>query len=173
MKNINFFVIILFAAFVHASSLSIAQVGHNYKAQNISQNGEILDSKNKMVGKIEKDGTVKDHMGNNLGRIAGNGIVTDAKGNKLGKVSKNGTFYDLNDQVILTVTDKGDVRDSKGHYLFKVHPEQKMNACAIHCFFMIDDKNKSMLYICPMHSEVRSDKAGKCPKCGISLVEKK
>jgi putative DNA topoisomerase len=28
-------------------------------------------------------------------------------------------------------------------------------------------------YICPMHSEVVSDKPGKCPKCGMNLVEKK
>ncbi len=29
------------------------------------------------------------------------------------------------------------------------------------------------LYICPMHSEVTQDKAGKCPKCGMDLVQKK
>ena len=28
-------------------------------------------------------------------------------------------------------------------------------------------------YTCPMHPEVRSDKPGKCPKCGMELVEKK
>lgn len=28
-------------------------------------------------------------------------------------------------------------------------------------------------YTCPMHPEVKSDKAGKCPKCGMDLVEKK
>lgn len=29
------------------------------------------------------------------------------------------------------------------------------------------------VYTCPMHPEVMSDKAGKCPKCGMDLVEKK
>lgn len=29
-----------------------------------------------------------------------------------------------------------------------------------------------MKYICPMHPEVRSDKPGKCSKCGMTLVEK-
>jgi hypothetical protein len=36
-------------------------------------------------------------------------------------------------------------------------------------------KSKSMatVYTCPMHPEVTSDKAGKCPKCGMELVKKK
>ncbi len=29
------------------------------------------------------------------------------------------------------------------------------------------------IYSCPMHPEVRSDKPGKCPKCGMTLVKKK
>jgi hypothetical protein len=28
-------------------------------------------------------------------------------------------------------------------------------------------------YTCPMHPEVKSDKPGKCPKCGMELVKKK
>ena len=29
------------------------------------------------------------------------------------------------------------------------------------------------MYVCPMHSEVTSNKPGKCSKCGMDLVEKK
>ena len=32
-------------------------------------------------------------------------------------------------------------------------------------------KSQSQRYTCPMHSEVTSDKPGKCPKCGMDLVE--
>ena len=29
------------------------------------------------------------------------------------------------------------------------------------------------IYTCPMHPEVTSDKPGQCPKCGMTLEEKK
>ena len=34
-------------------------------------------------------------------------------------------------------------------------------------------KTPAVVYTCPMHPEVISDKPGKCPKCGMTLVEKK
>jgi hypothetical protein len=33
--------------------------------------------------------------------------------------------------------------------------------------------NKAVQYTCSMHPEVVQDKPGKCPKCGMDLVEKK
>ena len=33
------------------------------------------------------------------------------------------------------------------------------------------DSTVKKMYTCPMHPEVRSDKPGKCPKCGMELVE--
>jgi hypothetical protein len=39
-----------------------------------------------------------------------------------------------------------------------------------------DDQETSVkemtIYTCTMHSEVKSDKPGKCPKCGMELIEK-
>lgn len=34
-------------------------------------------------------------------------------------------------------------------------------------------KVKTMKYTCPMHTEVALDKPGNCPKCGMTMVEKK
>ena len=35
------------------------------------------------------------------------------------------------------------------------------------------DSMQHKVYTCPMHPEVTSSKPGKCPKCGMALVEKK
>lgn len=34
------------------------------------------------------------------------------------------------------------------------------------------DRSKSVIYTCPMHRDIRSKTAGKCPKCGMILVPK-
>jgi hypothetical protein len=34
------------------------------------------------------------------------------------------------------------------------------------------EKGTTAIYTCPMHSDVTSDKEGKCPKCGMDLVKK-
>jgi hypothetical protein len=33
-------------------------------------------------------------------------------------------------------------------------------------------KKTAILYTCPMHPEIISNKPGKCPKCGMDLVKK-
>jgi ABC-type phosphate/phosphonate transport system substrate-binding protein len=34
------------------------------------------------------------------------------------------------------------------------------------------DTSKHIYYTCTMHPEIHSDKPGKCPKCGMELVER-
>ena len=36
-----------------------------------------------------------------------------------------------------------------------------------------DSTAAKYVYTCPMHPEVITDKPGKCPKCGMTLVKKK
>ena len=36
----------------------------------------------------------------------------------------------------------------------------------------VTEQQSSKKYTCPMHPEVVTDKPGKCPKCGMALVEK-
>lgn len=35
------------------------------------------------------------------------------------------------------------------------------------------EAGEKVVYTCPMHPEVTSDKPGQCPKCGMNLVPKK
>jgi hypothetical protein len=35
------------------------------------------------------------------------------------------------------------------------------------------EQEANVEYTCPMHAEVVQDSAGKCPKCGMDLIEKK
>jgi rubrerythrin len=37
----------------------------------------------------------------------------------------------------------------------------------------VTSKEASVVYTCPMHPEVISEKPGKCPKCGMDLIKKK
>jgi len=34
-------------------------------------------------------------------------------------------------------------------------------------------KDQTTIYTCPMHPDVKLDKPGKCPQCGMNLIEKK
>jgi hypothetical protein len=48
-----------------------------------------------------------------------------------------------------------------------------MNAAAEKLKAAQKPKPAKVVYTCPMHPEVTSDKPGKCPKCGMNLVPKK
>ncbi|PKP10330.1 MAG: hypothetical protein CVU08_13760 [Bacteroidetes bacterium HGW-Bacteroidetes-3] len=37
----------------------------------------------------------------------------------------------------------------------------------------MNHKNMANNFTCPMHSDIKSDKPGECPKCGMELKEKK
>ena len=49
----------------------------------------------------------------------------------------------------------------------------KMGKCSMMNKDMKKNSSTATVYTCPMHPEVTSDKAGKCSKCGMDLVQKK
>ncbi len=49
-----------------------------------------------------------------------------------------------------------------------VAPAATPTAAASH-----EHASEGVVYTCPMHPEVTSDKPGQCPKCGMNLVPKK
>jgi uncharacterized membrane protein len=50
--------------------------------------------------------------------------------------------------------------------------ENMKDDMSAHDHAMMGGKNEATQYTCPMHPEVISDKPGKCPKCGMTLVKK-
>lgn len=82
---------------------------------------------------------------------------TDMKSDKPGKCTQCGMEMK-----------KMDMDHSKMN-MHKDSIEMKMKPDSI----KMSHEKMSKMYTCPMHSDVVSDKAGKCSKCGMMMVEKK
>lgn len=63
------------------------------------------------------------------------------------------------------------------NYLLKITNLFRTFLLTVHLTYSTKSKSKEIkgteTYICPMHYEIKFDKPGKCPKCGIDMVEKK
>lgn len=57
--------------------------------------------------------------------------------------------------------------DMQDHNQYK-HEQNKKDTTA-----KKEESTTQTEYTCPMHPNVKSDKSGKCPKCGMALVEEK
>ena len=68
------------------------------------------------------------------------------------------------------VTVTGHISEQDGMRMMTVETVEKQGAAGKGTS---EGKKAAVLYTCPMHSEVVSDKPGKCPKCGMDLVKKK
>ncbi len=112
----------------------------------INRKGAIYTSSGTPLGYISKDQIVRNNKGEKLYFIDDKGNVIDAKGNKLGMAKKNGDYYNNNGQVILQVKDKDaetcEILDPQGHNMGTVHKNYKLHACAAHCFFLQQKKDK-------------------------------
>ena len=184
MKAINS---IRLALLMLAFSISVSYAQTDYKGHKIDASGKITDKDGKHVGSLTKEGIVSDASGEKVAHVDANGFFIDAKtGKSLGKVGKNGSFipYSASPAESWTIGSPEDgvclVKDKDGNVKAEVHETYKhVGACAIHCLthHMIHsevlNENASANYVCPMHSDVTSDKEGKCSKCGMALVKKK
>lgn len=105
-------------------------------------------------------------------------MVKDGKTMPMDKDMKmsNGTTCMVNGECIMKDGKKmtmkeGDCMDMSG----KMDKCTMMNKSTKKTAKMKTKKNNAaaVVYTCPMHPEVTSDKPGKCPKCGMTLEEKK
>jgi hypothetical protein len=115
-------------------------------------------------------------------------LIDEKTGEKLGKAEKNGNFLPHFAKtpgegwtVSAPMNGTCQIKDKDGNVKAEVHENYKaFGACAVHCLshhmdhnkVMDESKMESAAYVCPMHSDVTSDKAGKCSKCGMALVKK-
>ncbi|MBX2900696.1 MAG: hypothetical protein KF775_13665 [Cyclobacteriaceae bacterium] len=158
----------------------------DYKGHKIDATGKITDREGKHIGSVTKEGVISDNSGKKVSYVDSNGSLIDANtGKNLGKVGKNGTFvpYSSNNEWSASDSENGTclIKDETGKVRAVVHETYKnIGACAIHCLthhmkhgeVLDETKVKATTYVCPMHSDVTSDKPGKCSKCGMELAKK-
>lgn len=167
-------------------AIQIAQAQVDYKGHRIDAAGKITDKDGKHIGNVTKEGVITDATGTNIAHVDGNGSLIETKsGKNLGKVGKNGNFVPYSSTVgwSASAPENGTclIKDEAGNVRAVVHETYKnIGACAVHCLThdmkhgeVMDEKMEMAQYVCPMHPEVTSDKAGKCDKCGMALVKKK
>ncbi|MDF2433353.1 MAG: hypothetical protein JWP44_2984 [Mucilaginibacter sp.] len=98
------------------------------------------------LGFIDKDDIVRSNDGKELYFIDKNGNVIGADGKKLGIAKKNGSYYNVNGENVLNTKDLDKERcailDPEGHNIGIIHKNYKQHACAIHCFFLEQKKEK-------------------------------
>jgi hypothetical protein len=184
--SLNKFFAILAMLFV-----TLSLNAQNYKAPTIDASGKVMDSKGEHIGNLSKEGVITNAAGTKVAYVDSEGFLVDAmSGKKLGKGEKNGNFMLYTKET----PDKGWttdaplngtclVKDDKGNVKAIVHENYKQfGACAAHCLSnhmdhdkVMDEKKmkddmKATSYTCGMHPDTKSDKPGKCPKCGMELT---
>jgi hypothetical protein len=146
-KNHLLFTVILAVITMFSINVSGQNKTDSTKKIFINKKGEIHDYGWTKLGFITKDNIIKNNLGKTLYFIDADGNVNDAKGKNLGKAQKNGNYYNANGENIITVRDidaqKCEILDPKGHSLGTVHRNYKLHACAAHCYFLAQKKEKS------------------------------
>ena len=167
-----------------AFTINISNAQTDYKGHKIDASGKITDKDGSHMGNVTKDGAITDASGKKVAHVDSNGSLIDGTtGKNLGKVGKNGNFVPYSSPANeWTVSNPENgvclVKDKDGNVKAEVHETYKhVGACAVHCLTNNMNHNEvldksSGAYVCPMHPEVTSDKAGKCSKCGMALVKK-
>lgn len=147
MKKLKLLLLLItaFAAGTATSSFAQAHKDDN-KEIFIDAKGGIHNHKGTKLGYITKDNIVKNNKGKKLYFIDQNGNVIDANGTKLGMAKKNGDYINIKGETVLTLKDvdkeKCAILDPRGHNFGTAHKNYKLHACAAHCFFLEQEKQK-------------------------------
>lgn len=145
LKHVVLLTIILLSGI--AVSANAQAAGDKKDGISISAKGGIYNHDGTKLGYIDKDNVVRNNSGKELYFIDKNGNVIGADGRKLGMAKKNGSYYDAKGVNVLNTKDvdkeKCAILDPRGHNLGNAHKNYKLHACAAHCFFMEQEKQKA------------------------------
>jgi hypothetical protein len=108
------------------------------------KNGQMMHMKDGKVELLERDMTMK-----NGTKCMANGECITQQGEKM--IMKEGECMDMNGNISTCAA----MLDSE-------NPGMKQK----------ENSKTTVMYTCPKHPEIESDKPGICPKCGTELVEK-
>jgi hypothetical protein len=118
-----------------------------YTFISIDGKGGIHNHAGTKLGYITKDNVVKNSQGETLYSIDKGGAVVDAKGHKLGFAKNNGDYVNNAGETVLqlknTQEEECAILDPEGHSWGYVHRNYKLHACAAHCFFLQQAKDKA------------------------------
>lgn len=78
--------------------------------------------------------------------------------------------------VNITACSSSDIQNSGRHGIYvndsttmDMHNDDNINSKNVQQSLNHNDKTLNYYYTCPMHPEIRQDKPGTCPKCGMFL----
>jgi hypothetical protein len=112
----------------------------------INKKGGMTDRAGTKLGYVDKNNIVRNSDGAELYFIDKNGNVIGADGKNLGMAKKNGSYYNINGENVLNTKDLDKERcavlDPEGHNIGIIHKNYKQHACAIHCYWLEQAKEK-------------------------------
>jgi hypothetical protein len=150
MKKINLLSILILTVCTLFTVNTFAQTSKDSSKNEkivINAKGGIYSHTGTKLGYITKDNVVKNNKGETLYSIDKVGTVVDAKGHKLGFAKNNGDYVNNAGETVLqlknTDAEKCEILDPVGHSWGYVHKNYKLHACAAHCFFLQQAKDKA------------------------------
>jgi hypothetical protein len=150
MKKISllsFLILTVCTLFSVNASAQKAKDSTKYTFISIDGKGGIHNHAGTKLGYITKDNVVKNNQGETLYSIDKGGAVVDAKGHKLGFAKNNGDYVNNAGETVLqlknTQEEECAILDPEGHSWGYVHRNYKLHACAAHCFFLQQAKDKA------------------------------
>lgn len=147
MKKLQLLILLIITCITGAAVSAFAQTAPETQQITIDAKGGIHNHKGTKIGFIDKNDVVRSNTGKELYFIDSKGNVITANGTKLGMAKKNGAYYDNKGVNVLNTKDvdkeKCAILDPQGHNFGTAHKNYKLHACAAHCLFLAQAKEKA------------------------------